>query len=372
MRLVDLTLVSFRNYESAKLEFGDFNLIVGPNAQGKTNLLEAIHFLATTKSYRAASDADLIRAGDELGYVKGTIEDAFTQRSVEIAIPVGRRKQVKLDGKVVGKLSNLVGLLKVVLFAPETTSVVRGRPSDRRRFLDMMLSQVRSDYLYTLQRYQTALRERNEALRQRRPGGVNRLLEIWDEALVESGAELMRLRSTACEQLRPIVRRQHDYLSENTEVADLRYAPNVPMMEDGSAQQQEFQARLIAAVDTDCARGSTSVGPHRDDVQLEIDESEARRFASQGQQRTLALAMKLAEFEWISEAAGELPVVLLDDVTSELDETRTALLFDVLRTFPPQVFLTTTHLDRSILPDRTAATVWSVSAGTVRAAERST
>lgn len=371
MRLLDLSLVNFRNYASATLEFGDFNLIVGRNAQGKTNLLEAILFLATTKSHRASSDTELIRTGQEMSYVGGTIEDAFGSRHIEIANPAGKRKQVKLDGKAVERLSSLVGLLKVVLFAPETTAIVRGGPSERRRFLDLMVSQVRREYLHTLQQYQTALKERNEALKQHHVrGGSRRLLDMWDPALIESGSLLMRLRQEACEDLRPMVTDRHAYLTDGAEAGELQYAPNVPMHQDERTRRDEFAASLVAAVNADCARGSTSVGPHRDDLLLTIDGVDARRFGSQGQQRTLTLALKLAEFEWIRKASDDMAVVLLDDVTSELDEMRTALLFEALREMPPQVFLTTTDLDRVDVRGVGGTHVWHVHAGTIARSNR--
>jgi DNA replication and repair protein RecF len=366
VRLIELSLESFRNVAEARLGFGDFNLIVGQNAQGKTNLLEAILVMATTKSHRASNDEELLRRGDANFYLGGTVENTVVRRRVEISYVAGGRKQVRVDGKVCAKFSTLIGLVKVVFFSPESLTLVKGSPGDRRRFLDALVSQVRPDYLATLQDYQNALRQRNETLKQVRDGSTPAaLLEVWDEPCVAAGAALTRMRAIVCDELLPILRRQHNYLTNHGETADLLYAPSVPILEPDGATQDYFRKRLHEELRGDIARGTTSTGPHRDEVALTVNGADARRFASQGQQRTLALALKLSELEWIRNAADETPLLLLDDVTSELDETRTRLLFAALRASPPQVFLTTTRRDADLYASF-SPTVWEVSSGTVK------
>ena len=370
MRLLELTLANFRNYEEATLDFADFNLIVGPNAQGKTNLLEAILFLATTRSHRSAADDELIREGEEVAYVAGTVEDAIARRRIEVTNVRRGRKQVRLDGKVQDRLSGLIGLLKVVFFAPESTSIVKGGPGERRRFLDLLLSQVHGEYLLALQRYHHALRQRNALLKQVREGRATRdHRDAWEPPLIEAGTVVIRYREAACRELARILERQQSYLTRGAEHAALEYVPSVPPTGEDEALREAYATRLAAVRENDLARGTTSVGPHRDDLQLRVNGADARRFASQGQQRTLTLALKLSEFDWIREKTDELPLFLLDDVTSELDEMRTGLLLEALNELPPQVFLTTTRIDAAFyrgIPTR----LFEIRAGTAKWVEK--
>jgi len=363
LQLLELALSNYRNYEEQTLQFGEFNLFVGANAQGKTNLLEAILFLATTRSHRTSTDDELIRQGEQTGYLSGYVEDSIARRRIEIGNMRGKRKQVKLDGKAPAKLSSLIGLLKVVFFAPESTVIVKGAPEDRRRFLDALVSQVHADYLHSLQRYRRALQQRNESLKQVRERRSSReALQAWEEPLITAGIDVTRRRRAVCEELRPVLEQQQQYLTEGNEQAGLRYAPNVLINEDDGESRDEFGQRLMASIESDIARGTTSVGPHRDDIELVVDGRDARRFASQGQQRTLTLALKMAELDWIHRASGELPIVLLDDVTSELDELRTRLLFEALHAAPPQIFLTTTRVDRKLFGE-IPGHAWEIRAG---------
>ena len=195
MQLTELVLVNYRNYAEQSLEFGAFNLFVGANAQGKTNLLEAILFLATTRSHRTSTDDELIRQGEQTGYLSGNIEDSIARRRIEVGNTRGKRKQVKLDGKIQNRLSNLIGLLKVVFFAPESTAIVKGGPEDRRRFLDSLISQVHGEYLRSLQRYRRALQQRNESLKQIRDRRASRdTLQAWEDPLITSGIDVARRR----------------------------------------------------------------------------------------------------------------------------------------------------------------------------------
>jgi DNA replication and repair protein RecF len=369
VRLLELTLSNFRNYEEASIACEDFNLIVGPNAQGKTNLLEAILVVATTKSHRASGDDELVRHAADHFYVCTDVQAEAIRRRIEVAHVAGGRKQVKLDGKVQRRFSNVLGQVKVVFFSPESLSLVKGGPDDRRRFLDMLVSQVRADYLQALQTYQNALRQRNALLRQiREAQSSSTLLDVWDVQLVEAGTALTMLRRAASQELRPILRRQQEYLTRGAETCDLEYSPGVPWGGEVQALRDGFATALRDARDGDIARGGTSVGPQRDDLFLTVGGMEARRFASQGQQRTLTLALKLSELEWIQTTSGDTPLFLLDDVTSELDEMRTALLFERLHELPPQVFMTTTR--RELAPrGRSAPAVWEVRAGTLKRVE---
>lgn len=368
MQLVRLHLSHFRNYETAELTPGPFNLIVGPNAQGKTNLLEAIFFLGTARSHRTPSSEEAIQDRAEQARIYGAVERGSVRREVELLLirsgpgrPAGG-KQVLLDGKAPPRLSALLGVLQVVLFAPESTAIVRGGPAERRRFLDLLASQVRADYLSALQEYTTALRQRNELLKQIRAGSRSETLEAWDLVIARSGAALTRLRAELCAELAPIAAQLHARLTDGKEHLSLVYRPG------GVEEEEAFRERLLALRSADLERGVTSLGPHRDEVELRINGSDTRRLASQGQQRTATLALKLAEIRWIHHRTGDLPLVLLDDVTSELDRMRIGILFELLQELPSQVFLTATHLDEETLPRSASPNVFEVRAGIVKPA----
>lgn len=365
MRLEELTVANFRNYEEETLRFGRFNLFLGENAQGKTNLLEAIHMLAATRSHRSASDAEMARHGASSYYIRGLLNDGYSSRRLEIAYERGGRKRVTLDGKPQTRFSNIVGLLKIVFFAPESTAAVRGSPEDRRRFLDALISQARKDYLSDLIEYRRALSQRNEALKQARDRRIALSeLRVWEAPLVEAGVRLAARRLEVCKELRPLLRLQHERLAGEGEEAELIYRANA----SGEPLETAFAERLSAAEPNDIRRGTTSVGPHRDDLELRLNGRSARRFGSQGQQRTLTLALKLSEFEWLKAATGIAPVALLDDVVSELDRGRAARLFSVFGSLSPQVFLTATEAPDD-LRARAASDVWQIRAGTAQYAE---
>ena len=363
-RLQELTVADFRNYEDAALPFGDFNLFLGPNAQGKTNLLEAIHLLAFTRSHRAAADREMVRHEQQTYYVRGDFHDGTAQRRIEIAYDRSGRKQVSLDGKPQAKFSNVVGLLKIVFFAPETTAVVRGAPEDRRRFLDALLSQAQNEYLRRLIDYRKALAQRNEALKQVRDRELPRgALRAWSEPLVSAGTRVIETRAAAAAQLRPLLQEQHRFLTDGNETADLAYRPNV----QGENIQSAFEEKIAAGEENDIRRGTTSAGPHRDDLRIAVNQQSARTYGSQGQQRTLTLALKLSEFLWVKETTGTAPIALLDDVMSELDRRRSQKLFAALEALSPQVFLTATEVAPELL-QQTPTDIWNIREGTARLA----
>ena len=358
MWLKSLVLRNFRNYSDVALEFPEaINLIVGDNAQGKTNLLEAIYFLSTAKSHRTHLDDELIRHGTEGLYVKGHFESRLSATVVEISNTVAGKKRVNINGKLQTKSSHLIGHANVVIFSPESLALVKGSPEYRRRFLDILISQINPTYLRHLQDYRRVLKQRNELLRQIREDSASiELLASWDEQLVETGIELMTMRADIVAKLSQLAREKHNELTQSSEILDIVYQKSCtsnsnskhlheskPLRE--SKLSDYYHNALNRTMNMDIRRGATSIGPHRDDLTLSINNFDARRFGSQGQHRTIALSLKLAEIELIYAERGELPIVLLDDVASELDTHRIVFLFHLLNELNVQAFVTATQLN---------------------------
>ena len=363
MFLKNITFRNFRNYESLHLQFSaGANLIAGENAQGKTNILEGIYFLSTAKSHRTNRDDELIQHGKLWFYLKGQVETrhALSLHVVEITNACGEKKRVRINGKPQERISSVIGKINVVMFSPEDLSLVKGAPSERRRFLDILISRISPSYLHALQEYYSALRQRNELLRSIRDKGEYKIrpydsLDSWDTLLVKSGSEVMRQRISIVSELAELAKEKHKQLTSGREEFYVEYQSQLDGLMGlwppakpgvmGSGIDEVYGKRLDSIVDLDVKRGSTSVGPHRDDLIFTIDGVDARRFCSQGQQRTGVLSLKLANLELIGKKLDEYPIILLDDVASELDESRASFLFDLLSKIPVQTFLTATSFD---------------------------
>lgn len=317
MHLVCLRAQDFRCLEA--LEFRPepgINIIRGGNAQGKTSLLEAIFFAATSRSHRTTLDTDLVRHGAE-GF---RIEAHARRRDRDVAIEAtlwGGVKRFKVNGVAQTRLSDILGKLNVVLFSPEDITLVKGTAAHRRKFLDMALSQLDAAYLNTLQRYRQALRQRNELLRALEPDRA--LLEVWDAQLAEYGAELVANRAQFIQQLAGRATVAYGQIAE-TEGLSIAYHPDVPA-------QESLLEVLARTRDADIKHRHTSRGPHRDDFTFLVEDRRARSYASQGQQKTAALAVKLAELALARDRTGEYPVLMLDEVLSGLDDKRARRLF---------------------------------------------
>lgn len=350
MRLTELVLDRFRNYAALHLTFdAPVTLFVGRNAQGKTNLLEAIHVLAFARSHRSARDRELVQWGQEAAGVKGRAEREDGRR-VRLEVRLGPKgKTVKVNGVEKRRLSEYVGHLNAVLFAPEDLSLVKGSPQHRRRFLDMAIGQVSSAYLHDLSAYLKTLAQRNELLKTARTTGraVEPLLSVYDEQLATLAAKLLRKRLAFVRKLEGWARAIHAAITQETETLSLRYVSTVALdavdveEEAVRARVQEELARLRPR---ERERGVTLVGPHRDDLAFFVNGYCVQTFGSQGQQRTVALALKLAEIEFIREAVGEAPILLLDDVLSELDASRQLHLLSAIQD-RVQTFVTATGVE---------------------------
>ncbi|MDB5085514.1 MAG: replication/repair protein RecF [Bacilli bacterium] len=347
MNLQKISLVNFRNYDHLQLEFStNVNMIVGPNAQGKTNLLEAISLFATSKSYRTSKDQELIKWQSDAAILQAKVNHQSRELELELKI-LSKGKRAKVNGIDRKKMTDFVGNFNVVLFAPEDLSLIKGGPAQRRRFLDMEISQISPTYLHDLNQYSKIVLQRNSILREMsEKSQVNwDLLSVWDEQLIEHGVRIIQKRKQFLLKLQEYASDIHLRISNGLESLQLGYTCSIhPEMDEQAGSKDlmaSFQRELERCKRQDLARGITTAGPHRDDVSVFINGYDVTRFASQGQQRTSALAMKLAEIELIKTEVGEYPVLLLDDVLSELDSSRQIQL---LRSMGERVqtFITTT------------------------------
>ena len=360
MWVSQLQLTNFRNYARLQLQ-PDAGLCVltGDNAAGKTNVLEAVFLCALGRSHRTSRDAELIRESEQPGAVALTLHTRGGTRSISCKLMAGERKRVLIDGTALSRSGELLGCLNVVMFAPEDLMLVKGGPGERRRFLDMEISQLRPAYYYTLQQYNVALKQRNALLKAE---AETALLEPWDEQLSRLGAAITAERAQFLSELGGIASRLHLQLSGGRETLLLAYQPNLPDAEPDRLAAA-MRERLFDALERDRFRGSTSVGPHRDDVAMALDGSDVRVYGSQGQQRTVVLSLKLSELQIMRQLRGESPVLLLDDVFSELDRRRQRMLLDAVQGC--QTFLTCTHLEELSAAGALQMQVYSVSAGNV-------
>jgi DNA replication and repair protein RecF len=339
-----LHLTAVRNLAATTLAPAPrFNVISGDNGQGKTNLLEAIYLAGTLRSFRTASSQEIIAWGADEARVAARVERAGIERVYEVEL--GRHgKQARLDGKVPRSVSEYFGDFNVVLFAPEDLRVPRGSPSGRRRFLDRSVFNRQVGFLADAQRYARVLKSRNALLRSPAPPPQPELLDVYDAQLAEAGACVLGARLRYLAELAPRFAAAYEAITHTGLAAELRYQSD-PAFE--RPEEAELQARLLAATTAsrrrDLARRQTHVGPHVDDVVFLLGGHEARAYASQGQLRALVLAWKTAEMELLREVHGESPLLLLDDVSSELDAARNTYLFAFLDRIECQCFVTTTH-----------------------------
>ena len=383
MHLNHLTLHNFRNY--VRLEFDlppGVTLLAGDNAQGKTNLLESIYYLATSRSPHAGSDREIVNwltaEQEPLPYARlvGRVARATGVASIEITLTQqannGSRykKEIRING-VVRRAMDMLGQLNVVLFLPEDITLVSGSPGDRRHYLDVTLCQVDPNYCRSLSRYNAVLTQRNALLRDLRERGRSdaEQLAFWDERLAESGAYLVARRQRAVQALDLLANSVHADLTAGLEALHLRYEPSLELnavdvdRQGVGAVAGAFRTQLRAQRSREAAAGMTLVGPYRDEVRFLINGADAGTYGSRGQQRTAALALKLAEVRLMRHETGEEPVLLLDDVLSELDAHRRGFLLEALASGVQQVILTTTDLNVIPAAFRGQCQVWRVEAG---------
>ena len=348
MKLTNLQLQNFRNYESVQLEFTDgVHVFIGENAQGKTNLMESIYALAMTKSHRTTNDKELIGWNKEFATIKGTVEKTATKTNLELQFSK-KGKIAKVNYLEQKRLSSYLGNLNVILFAPENLTLVKGSPQNRRKFVDMELGQMSSLYLYDLVEYNRVLKQRNTYLKQLaiKKKQPDEYLDVLSEMLSELASKIVFHRLDFMKQLEALAIPIHDQLSLGREKFSVSYQATIPL-EDGltPAQMKEIYMNQFKKNQTrEADQATTLIGPHRDDLIFYLNEIPVQTYGSQGQQRSTVLSLKLAEIELMKLSTGEYPLLLLDDVLSELDDDRQTHLIKAIEN-KVQTFITTTSLD---------------------------
>ena len=329
MYIKRVSVVNFRNYSEESAEFSEkLNMIIGENAQGKTNLLESIYFTSFGKSFRSSRDRDMIKIGKDFCRVSADYVKDDDELKVDVALSKEGKKAAKIDGRKVDKISELISGFFVVVFSPEDLKIVKEEPEKRRNFIDREICQLSFSYYNSLRDYKKILHQRNTYLKE--PNINESLLEIWDDNLANEGSKIISKRKKFIDDLSGISEHIHSGITNGKEISHIEYDPSIKYIEDPEEQKKEFLRVLKEYRSKDLEYGNTYKGPHKDDIDIKIDGRSTRRFGSQGQQRTVALSMKLAEIELIKEEKGEYPILLLDDVFSELDEERQKYLLKYL------------------------------------------
>ncbi len=316
MIIRSIELHDYRNYEDLKIEFQEgTNILYGDNAQGKTNILEAAFLSGTTKSHKGSKDREIIRFEKAESHIRTIVEKGNSEYRIDLHLKRRESKGIAINGVPIKKASELFGFLNIIFFSPEDLNIIKNGPAERRHFLDAEICQLDKIYLSDLTRYNKTLAQRNRLLKEIE-GNRDLLstLSIWNTQLLQYGKRIIRRRKEFIGQLNDIVGSIHEKLTGQKEHLILKYEPDT--------REEDFEMDLLSAEQRDLRQLSTTVGPHRDDLLFQINDIDIRRFGSQGQQRTSALSLKLAEIELVKKTIHEAPVLLLDDVLSELDQNR--------------------------------------------------
>ncbi len=354
MFLKKLQLRQFRNYQDQSIEFtAPKTIILGENAQGKSNLLEAVELLATLKSHRVSKDRDLVAAGATEGKIQGQIDRLHGTVDLSLTLRAQGRRTAEVNQEKLRRQMDFLGNFNAVEFSCLDLDLVRGAPERRRHWIDGLLLQIEPVYGHILHNYHQVLKQRNALLKQREDRSFssavpqvisNTELDLWNQQLIAAGTKVMRRRARILERLVPIAQHWHSLISQEREQLSIDYLPSVSVGDNSvESIHQAFQERLQQRQVAEVSLGTTLIGPHRDDLQLSIDGTPAKAYGSQGQQRTLVLALKLAELELIEQIVQESPLLLLDDVLAELDLHRQNQLLSVIAD-RFQTIVTTTHL----------------------------
>lgn len=369
MYIERLALTNYRNYASLDLEFSPaMNVFIGENAQGKTNVMEAIYVLAMAKSHRTSNDRELIRWEQDCGKIEGDIERKFGHLPLELTISK-KGKKAKVNHLEQNRLSAYVGEMNVVMFAPEDLNIVKGSPQLRRRFLDMEIGQISRVYLHDLVAFQKVLKQRNALLKAHR-GKMDLndvMFDIYTEQYIQVAVQIIRKRFYFMELLQKWANPIHQGISRGLETLEVRYDTLKELHSGQTAEEMEavLAEQLKYVHKRELERGLTLVGPHRDDLQFFVNGYDIQTFGSQGQQRTTALSLKLAEIELVKQEVGETPILLLDDVLSELDDYRQSHLLSTMQG-QVQTFVTTTNIAGIDHETIQKAALFEVQSGTVK------
>lgn len=357
MIIKSLELANFRNYEELNISFDKgTNILYGDNAQGKTNILEAIYVSATTKSHKGSKDKEIINFDKEEAHIRTYLEKENVETRVDMHLRKNKSKGIAIDGQKIKKAADLMGLLNVVFFSPEDLRIIKDGPAERRRFADMELCQLDSFYLYNLNHYNKIIGQRNKLLKDMyfQPE-LKETLNIWDSQLVSFGSKIIERREQFVKQLGDIIFDIHKKLSGGKEELVIAYEPDVSI--------EDFEKQMKYNQDKDIRLKQTTTGPHRDDFSFVVNGVDIRKYGSQGQQRTAALSLKLSEIELVKKISKDTPVLLLDDVLSELDSNRQNYLLNSIGNI--QTIISCTGLDEFINNRFEINKIFKVTNGTV-------
>lgn len=371
MYLKTLHLHQFRNYLDQQVEFSaPKTILLGSNAQGKSNLLEAVELLAALRSHRTSRDRDMIRDDQPAAQITAILERDSGPVDLALTLRSNGRRTVALNSEAVRRQLDFLGHLNAVQFSSLDLDLVRGGPGERRNWLDTVLVQLEPVYAYILQQYHQVLRQRNAFLKLQQAGSspapdLEQLI-LWNQQLAAAGSRVTRRRAKMIERLAPLAGVWHQSISGSQEILEVCYAPNVALsLEEPATVVEAYLAQLQHKAIAEHHQGTTLVGPHRDEVEFTINQTPARHYGSQGQQRTLVLALKLAELQLIEEVVGETPLLLLDDVLAELDLNRQNQLLETIQE-RYQTLITTTHLGAFDSQWLHSAQILAVEAGKIR------
>lgn len=357
MIIESIELKNYRNYRKLHMDFSPgTNILYGDNAQGKTNILESLYVCSTTKSHRGSKDREMIRFHEEESHIKLNVRKSDMPYRIDMHMKKNKAKGIAINGIPIKKASELFGIINMVFFSPEDLNIIKNGPSERRRFIDMELCQLNKLYVHSLIQYNKVLLQRNKLLKELnfRPE-YKETLDIWDMQLYDYGKEIIRFRKEFTERINEIVKDIHYGLSGEKERLILAYEPNVDI--------RNFSQRISLNRDMDLRLKTTTTGPHRDDISFMVDGIDIRKFGSQGQQRTAALSLKLAEIELVKQIVKDYPILLLDDVLSELDGGRQEHLLSGIRHI--QTMITCTGLEDFVNHRFPIDRVYKVVSGTV-------
>ena len=358
MYIRSLELDDYRNYDKVSIKFDKgINILYGDNAQGKTNILEAIYLCSTTKSHRGNKDKEIIRFGCDESHIRALFNKNDVDYQIDIHLRNEKSKGIAINGVKLKKAAELLGLANIIIFSPEDLSIIKNGPSDRRRFVDAELCQLDKVYLYNLTNYNKIVNQRNNLLKDilMHPE-LRDTLDVWDSQLVNIGNKIIERRKIFTDQLNEIITDIHRNISGGRENLHILYDPNIDI--------EGYEEKLKRHREKDIRYKLTSVGPHRDDFVFYINDMDVKKYGSQGQQRTAALSLKLAEIKLVERIAGSTPILLLDDVLSELDGGRQNYLLNSINNI--QTIVTCTGLDEFINSRIEINKIFKITEGSVK------
>lgn len=358
MFIKSLELDDYRNYEKLSIKFDKgINILYGNNAQGKTNILEAIYLCGTTKSHRGNKDKEIIRFGCNESHIRALFNKNEVEYQIDIHLRNDKSKGIAINGVKLKKAAELLGLANIIIFSPEDLSIIKNGPADRRRFVDAELCQLDKVYLYNLTNYNKIVNQRNNLLKDILIHPELRdTLDVWDSQLITIGSKIIERRKLFVDQLNEIIGDIHKNISGGKELLDVLYEPNIDI--------EGYEEKLKKNREKDIRYKLTSVGPHRDDFIININDVDTKKYGSQGQQRTAALSLKLAEIKLVEKLTGNTPILLLDDVLSELDGGRQNYLLNSIKNI--QTIITCTGLDEFINSRIELNKIFNITEGTVK------